>query len=67
MDKLFYNLNGNTYYILFGKQGERAFLCNVSADQYVICATLEKNSWWQGQYFNNFEEAYEQWNKLKTE
>ncbi len=67
MNRLFYNLNGNTYYILFGKEGERAFLCNINTEQYVICAILEENAWWQGQYFNNFEEAYEKWNKLKTD
>ena len=63
MDKIFYNINGNMYYILFGKKGERAFLCNTNTEQYVICAILEENEWWQGQYFNNFEEAYEEWNK----
>lgn len=61
MKKLFYNVNGNTYYILFGGIGMKSFLCNVSIEQYVICAILESNSWWQGSYFNNFEEAYEKW------
>lgn len=63
MDKLFYNLNGNAYYVLFGGKGKKSFLCNVSSEQYVICAMLEENSWWQGQYFNKFEEAYKEWNK----
>ncbi len=63
MEKIFYNTNGNTYYILFGGKGERAFLCNICIEQYVICAILEENSWWQGQYFDNFEEAYKKWNK----
>lgn len=67
MDKLFHNVNGHIYYILFGKKGEMAFLCNINIEQYVICSILEENSWWQGQYFNNFEEAYEQWNKQKTD
>jgi len=61
MKKIFYNINGNTYYILFGTKGERAFLCNVNLEQYVICAILEEDSWWQGQYFDNFEEAYKEW------
>lgn len=62
MDKLFYNANGNTYYVLFGSKREKAFLCNISHEQYVICQMLEDNSWWQGEYFNNFEEAYKKWN-----
>ena len=61
MKKIFYNINGNTYYILFGTKGEWAFLCNVNLEQYVICAILEEDSWWQGQYFDNFEEAYKEW------
>lgn len=67
MKKLFHNMNGYTYYILFGKRGEKAFLCNVDIEQYVICAILEEHSWWQGEYFNNFEEAYKEWNKQKTD
>ncbi len=63
MNKLFHNLNGNTYYILFGEKGKKSLLCNVNSEQYVICAILEKNIWWQGQYFNNFEEAYNEWQK----
>lgn len=61
MKNLFYNNNGNVYYILFGEKGKRAFLCNVNYKQYVICSILEENSWWQGQYFEDFEEAYEEW------
>ena len=53
--KLFYNNNGNTYYILFGEKGKKSFLCNIERQQYVICAVLEENSWWQGSYFENFE------------
>lgn len=63
MKKIFYNNNGNIYYILFGKQGERALLCNVNINQYVICAVLEENSWLYGSYFQDFEEAYEEWKK----
>lgn len=67
MSKLSYNDNGHTYYVLFGQKGETAFLCNVDIEQYVICAILEEHSWWQGQYFNNFEEAYEYWKNWKTD
>lgn len=66
MNKIFNNENGNSYYILFGKKGERAFLCNLNDNysaKYVICAILEENSWWQGQYFDTFDEAYEVWKK----
>lgn len=59
--KLFYNNNGNTYYILFGGKGKKSFLCNIERQQYVICAVLEEDSWWQGNYFENFEEAYRSW------
>lgn len=59
--KLFYNNNGNTYYILFGGKGKKSFLCNIERQQYVICAVLEADSWWQGNYFENFEEAYRSW------
>lgn len=61
MKNLFYNNNGNVYYILFGGKGKRTFLCNVNCKQYVICSMLEENSWWQGQYFEDFEEAYKEW------
>lgn len=64
MDRVFYNMNGNVYYILFGGKGKKSFLCNLNNNRgakYVICAILEEHSWWQGSYFENFEEAYEDW------
>ncbi len=61
MNKLFYNMKGNVYYILFGEKGKKALLCNVEYEQYVICEMLEEYSWWHGSYFNTFEEAYEAW------
>ncbi len=61
MNKLFYNMNGNTYYIWFGEKGKKALLCNVEHEQYVICEMIEEYSWWQGSYFNTFEEAYGAW------
>ena len=66
MDRIFYNMNGNSYYILFGGKGKRSFLCKITDNecaQYVICTTLEENSWWQGIYYESFEEAYEDWRK----
>lgn len=66
MDKIFHNSNGNSYYILFGGKGKRSFLCNLnnnSSANYVICAILEENSWWQGSYYESFKEAYEDWRK----
>lgn len=59
--KLFYNNNGNTYYILFGGKGKKSFLCNIERQQFVICAILEEHSWWQGSYFEDFEQAYKGW------
>ncbi len=64
MDRIFYNLNGNTYYILFGEIGKAAFLCNFESNnggQYVLCRLLDKNTWWHGEYFEDFEEAYKRW------
>lgn len=64
LEKIFYNSNGNVYYILFGEKGRKSFLCNLlnnSSARYVICAILEENSWWQGNYFENFEDAYSFW------
>lgn len=61
MEKIFHNINGNSYYVLFGSKGKRAFLCNLNFEQYVICAMLEENSWWHGNYFQDFEEAYSYW------
>ncbi len=66
MGKIFNNTNGNSYYILFGGIGKRSFLCKITNNecvQYVICAILEDNSWWQGNYYESFEEAYEYWRK----
>ena len=66
MDKIFHNSNGNSYYILFGGKGKKSFLCNLnnnSSANYVICAILEENSWWQETYYESFEEAYEDWRK----
>lgn len=66
MDKIFHNSNGNSYYILFGGKGKRTFLCNLnnnSSANFVICAILEENSLWQGNYYESFEEAYEEWRK----
>lgn len=61
MEKIFYNTNGNVYYVLFGGKGEKSFLCNVNREQYVICKILKDYSWYYGQYFENFEQAYEVW------
>lgn len=61
MNKIFYNINGQIYYVLFGGKGEKSLLCNVNEEQYVICQLLEENSWWQGSYFNKFEEAFKTW------
>lgn len=66
MDKIFHNSNGNSYYILFGGKGKRTFLCNLNSNgsaSFVICAILEESSWWQGNYYESFEEAYEDWRK----
>lgn len=65
--KLFFNNNGSTYYILFGGKGKKSFLCNIERQQFVICAILEENSWWQGSYFENFEEAYKKWQEFKED
>lgn len=61
MTKIFKNNNGNQYFILFGKQGEQAFLCSVDCKQYVICEQLNEESWYYGKYFYNFEDAYKFW------
>lgn len=65
--KFFYNENGNTYYILFGEKGQKSFLCNIERQQFVICAILEEHSWWQGSYFENFEEAYKSWKGIEED
>lgn len=64
MNKIFCNENGNSYFILFGGNGKTSFLCNLNEEEYVICALLQKTNWWQGDYFNNFEEAYNCWEEL---
>ena len=61
MKRIFYNTNGNAYYILFGGIGKKSLLCNLEKEQYVICSILEDDSWWQGNYFISFEDAYKKW------
>lgn len=63
MEKLFSNINGNSYAIIQGGKGKKSLLMNLYREQYVVCAILEENSWWQGNYFDNFEEAYEYYKK----
>ncbi len=63
MGKLFSNINGNSYAIIQGGKGKKSLLMNLYREQYVVCAILEENSWWQGDYFDNFEEAYEYYKK----
>ncbi len=63
MEKLFSNINGNSYAIIQGGKGKKSLLMNLYREQYVVCAILEENSWWQGDYFDNFEEAYEYYKK----
>lgn len=63
MKNMFFNSNGNAYYILFGKIGETAFLCDINKDEYIIVAMLEQNSWYHGNYFYNFEDAYNYWRR----
>lgn len=65
MNKIFKNENGNVYYILYGEKGQRAFLCNMNFDQYVICKVLEDNSWWHGTYFDKIDDAFEYWQNNK--
>ena len=60
-NKLFYNENGNVYYVLYGGKGYRSLLCDINKDQFVICAMLEEQSWWAGTYFDSFEKAYKHW------
>ncbi len=63
MEKLFLNINGNSYAIIQGGKGKKSLLMNLYREQYVVCAILEENSWWQGNYFDNFDEAYEYYKK----
>ena len=63
MEKLFLNMNGNSYAIVQGGKGKKSLLMNLNYEQYVVCAILEENSWWQGNYFDNFDEAYEYYKK----
>ncbi len=63
MEKLFSNINGNSYAIIQGGKGKKSLLMNLYREQYVVCAILEENSWWQGNYFDNFDEAYEYYKK----
>lgn len=63
MEKLFSNINGNSYAIIQGGKGKKSLLMNLYREQYVVCAILEENSWWQGDYFDNFDEAYEYYKK----
>lgn len=66
MEKLFSNMNGNSYAIIQGGKGKKSLLMNLYSEQYVVCAKLEENSWWQGNYFDNFEEAYEYYKNRRT-
>ena len=59
MKKLYVNSNGQVYYLLFGKIGKPSLLLNMNYDQYVVVRMLEKNSWWHGEYFINFDDAYD--------
>lgn len=63
MEKLFLNMNGNSYAIVQGGKGKKSLLMNLNHEQYVVCAMLEENSWWQGNYFDNFDEAYRYYQK----
>ena len=63
MEKLFSNINGNSYAIIQGGKGKKSLLMNLYREQYVVCAILGENSWWQGNYFDNFDEAYEYYKK----
>lgn len=63
MEKLFLNMNGNSYAIIQGGKGKKSLLMNLNYEQYVVCAMLEENSWWQGNYFDNFDEAYRYYQK----
>lgn len=63
MEKLFLNANGNSYAIVQGGKGKKSLLMNLNYEQYVVCAMLEENSWWQGNYFDNFDEAYRYYQK----
>lgn len=61
MNRIFYNENGETYYILFGGIGQKSMLCSINEEKYVICKLLQPRNWWQGDYFQKFEKAYDEW------
>ena len=35
--------------------------CDINKEEYVIVAMLEENSWYHGNYFFDFDKAYEYW------
>ena len=49
------------YFLLFGEVGKPAMLLDTESNEIVICETLENNSWIHGNYYFNFERAYEEW------
>ena len=64
MKKLFSNSNGRNYCVVKGGFGKRSLLVNMDIDEYVVCAILEENSWWQGHYFSDFDEAYKYYEEV---
>ena len=58
MERLFVNSNGRSYAIVKGGKGKRSLLINIYSNECVVCAILEDDSWWQGNYFEDFDEAY---------
>lgn len=70
-EKIFINENGSMYYILFGGRGKKSLLCKINNNnepqEYVICEMLEIRTWWQGTYFEKFEEAYNSWKGNENE
>ncbi len=55
------------YFLLKGEIGKPAMLLDTNSNEIVICEMLEDNSWWHGNYYFNFDEAYKVWKEKYDE
>ena len=63
-NRYFENDNGQEYVIVAGGKGKTSLLINLYSSQCVVCANLQETSWYQGNYFNDFDEAYKYFKKM---
>lgn len=65
----FDNKNGKRYWKIFGEAGKPGLLISLTDEtdygpKYIVAGVMESASWYGGQYFADFDEAYNEYKRM---